>query len=1115
VIAAVIVVVVVLGGALAVGTGALPGVSNTAFPGNLSVDGEIQIKASGENATATGSVPLANEPPTIASAVATDGTDDDGIVQDDDTIELSAAVADAETGVDSVTANASTFGVETVRLEDADGDGTYTGSFTVNASAVAGDGSRATRITATDTEGLTSEASTNTLELALPTPCETNVSTTGRLGEEVFEMAGPLGFCNVIGGNEANGSLRVFVADGLIATDRYSDDTWTRQYFTYSGSVLVLDGEKIGLGYYNQADDPASSFSGDLPRYESPDDQFLSANDTTVTTVWRFEGVELKQHVTLPTEDAQFYGLRWEITNRGGSTVRNATFLRGADTFLGGNDFGKGFWDAGTNTVGVTDTNDGVQQRLSFQGVTDPDGYRSAFWSDVVADVESGDLENSVDTTDHDNGYALEWRRDAIEPGSSWRVRAFESFVRSSLSVSGSGVKTLDGSSEQFAFNVSALGDRNLTVDYNATCPEPINCTTPANETIEGGSTSQVNVTAEVVGDLDQRLYEVVLTADAEGVQPVQGASLLEVPGPFFEVTSVTGPASTEPGAPTTVTAEITNTGEEPGQRAISFALGDERRERFVNLSASESRTVAFTVPAPSDQGTYDATVRTGDDSETTGVEVVGRQFVCGQSTGDPHIVTFDGLSYDYMTAEDTVLLDGETTAGRPLVVTARQVPVAGSDSVTVNNATATAVGDDIVTIRAGAEQPLRINGDPVALASGDAVSVGPGGEVRKQGSTYTVFYPGPDNETTAADERLTVHVVGDRVDIEACLYADRDAPVEGLLGTVDDSPDITFRNGTALEQPLDTDVLYGAFRADWAATGEENLFSTRYEVANFPRDRATVEDLSAEQRERAEDVLADTCLEPRTPQYRDALIDVALTGDSSYVASACRVNRGTVTEATGANFGPMASFTRTPVAPQVGDTVTFNATNSTDGDGSIVSYRWDLDGDGAFDDATGVEVTTSYGAPGEVVVSLRVEDDDGAGGTVETNVTVLAGPNTPPSASFSVRPAEPVVGETMTFNATNSTDANGPITAYRWDLDGDGAFDDATGPVVTASYSTAQNVTVALEVEGDAGVTNTTETTVVVSEQSDTIAPGQPGFGTVVAAIALVVIVLFARRRD
>jgi phosphomannomutase len=48
------------------------------------------------------------------------------------------------------------------------------------------------------------------------------------------------------------------------------------------------------------------------------------------------------------------------------------------------------------------------------------------------------------------------------------------------------------------------------------------------------------------------------------------------------------------------------------------------------------------------------------------------------------------------------------------------------------------------------------------------------------------------------------------------------------------------------------------------------------------------------------------------------------------------------------------------------------------DPDGTIDSYEWDLDGDGNFDDATGVEVTTSYSSSGNRQIGLRVNDTDG-----------------------------------------------------------------------------------------------------------------------------------------
>jgi len=165
-LAATVVTAVLLGGVIAMGSGAIPGVhvSNTSLD-NLSVDGNVRVVVSGGNTTATGNVALKDDPPTIESPTAIDRTDGDGVVRDGDTIEVSATVFDAETEVESVTANASAFGAGTLSLADEDGDGTYTGTFTVNASASAGEGGHAIRITATDTTDHIRRATTNTLEL--------------------------------------------------------------------------------------------------------------------------------------------------------------------------------------------------------------------------------------------------------------------------------------------------------------------------------------------------------------------------------------------------------------------------------------------------------------------------------------------------------------------------------------------------------------------------------------------------------------------------------------------------------------------------------------------------------------------------------------------------------------------------------------------------------------------------------------------------------------------------------------------------------------------------------------------------------------------------------------
>jgi outer membrane protein assembly factor BamB len=78
------------------------------------------------------------------------------------------------------------------------------------------------------------------------------------------------------------------------------------------------------------------------------------------------------------------------------------------------------------------------------------------------------------------------------------------------------------------------------------------------------------------------------------------------------------------------------------------------------------------------------------------------------------------------------------------------------------------------------------------------------------------------------------------------------------------------------------------------------------------------------------------------------------------------------------------------------GDTVQFDASASSDPDGTITTYEWDFDATddlwwetGAFPDATGPTPTHTYGDDGVFVVTLRVTDNDNLSATDTCNVTV------------------------------------------------------------------------------------------------------------------------------
>ncbi len=89
-------------------------------------------------------------------------------------------------------------------------------------------------------------------------------------------------------------------------------------------------------------------------------------------------------------------------------------------------------------------------------------------------------------------------------------------------------------------------------------------------------------------------------------------------------------------------------------------------------------------------------------------------------------------------------------------------------------------------------------------------------------------------------------------------------------------------------------------------------------------------------------------------------------------------------------NRPPVASFNLYPREPLSGDRVEFVST-STDAESFVAQHAWDLDGDGQFDDSSGVTAARSFGAPGRYTVSLRVTDARGAADVESQTITVRA----------------------------------------------------------------------------------------------------------------------------
>ncbi len=121
---------------------------------------------------------------------------------------------------------------------------------------------------------------------------------------------------------------------------------------------------------------------------------------------------------------------------------------------------------------------------------------------------------------------------------------------------------------------------------------------------------------------------------------------------------------------------------------------------------------------------------------------------------------------------------------------------------------------------------------------------------------------------------------------------------------------------------------------------------------------------------------------------------------------------------------------------------VNFDASGSTDADGSIVKYEWDALGDGTFEADTGATPTfsTTFASPTVVNAVVRITDDDGATSQANLQIRVTQGGNVPPIAVLEsdVTEGDGEAGFEVNFTCDTSEDLDGTIDLYEWDLDGD-----------------------------------------------------------------------------
>lgn len=134
---------------------------------------------------------------------------------------------------------------------------------------------------------------------------------------------------------------------------------------------------------------------------------------------------------------------------------------------------------------------------------------------------------------------------------------------------------------------------------------------------------------------------------------------------------------------------------------------------------------------------------------------------------------------------------------------------------------------------------------------------------------------------------------------------------------------------------------------------------------------------------------------------------------------------------------GPNAVVTSDVTSGPVGVTIHFDGTTSTDSDpAATLTYAWDLDGDGNFNDSTSSKPSFTYSAEGKYTVRLKVSDSRGLS-DISNPFLITVGPPPVPTITSPTSSLTWSVGDLINFSGS-AVDGHGntlPPSALTWSV--------------------------------------------------------------------------------
>ncbi|MCX6054384.1 MAG: sortase [Chloroflexi bacterium] len=232
-----------------------------------------------------------------------------------------------------------------------------------------------------------------------------------------------------ITGSAARGNLTISLIDsGAMRVQMYINGVWEDAMFaeTAKGTTLCIG----NLAYRMGGEGGWAATSNDIPTHVSiPQDSNSIVGKWTMATISETDTISVTQTISY-TDGNNFYTSKWEVKNLSETPINDLRLVHGGNNALYGNDSGMGWWNAalGKGSVGVTQATNGSKMWLQATNET-PAHHTSQDVESASGESEKCLLSNTVTSTAHDNGYALEWDHASLAASETWTVTAEEYFA--------------------------------------------------------------------------------------------------------------------------------------------------------------------------------------------------------------------------------------------------------------------------------------------------------------------------------------------------------------------------------------------------------------------------------------------------------------------------------------------------------------------------------------------------------------------------------------------------------------------------------------------------------------------------------------------------------------